>query len=48
MSRVRNADEFLLQFRGIRKAYEDLFAPRVAQIRKNYAIGFIEIEETSP
>jgi hypothetical protein len=37
MSRVRNADEFFLRFRGIRKAYEDVFAPRVAQIREDYA-----------
>jgi hypothetical protein len=33
VSRVRNADEFLLRFRGIRKAYEDHVAPLIAQIR---------------
>ena len=37
MSRVRNANEFLLGFRKIRKAYEDIFAPRVAQLRSKYA-----------
>lgn len=37
MSRVRNADEFLLRFRGIRKAYEELFANRIAQIRQKFA-----------
>lgn len=37
LSRVRNADEFLLRFRGIRNKYEMLFAPRIAQIRGKYA-----------
>ncbi len=37
MSRVRNADEFLLRFRKVRKAYEDIFAHRIAQVRAQYA-----------
>jgi hypothetical protein len=36
MSQARNADEFLLRFRGIRKAYEDHIAPLVAKIREEY------------
>jgi hypothetical protein len=35
VSRVRNADEFLLEFRRIRKAYEGLF-PLITQIRAKY------------
>lgn len=35
MSRVRNADDFLLRFREIQQAYEYLFSPRITQIRRN-------------
>jgi hypothetical protein len=37
MSRVRNADEFLLSFRRISVDYQRLFAPRIEQIRRTYS-----------
>jgi len=36
MSRIRNADEFLQRFREIREKYDDLFAPSIAELRKQY------------
>jgi hypothetical protein len=42
VSRVRNADEFLLRFRKIRDDYERLFGPRTAEIRKKYTESPIE------
>ena len=36
MSRVRNADAFLLRFRGSRKTYEKIFAKRIADIRQKF------------
>jgi len=39
MSRVRNADEFLLCFRRISADYERDFGPRLSQIRRQYAGG---------
>ena len=37
MSRVRNADEFLLRFRKACDDYNRLFGPRVAKVRAEYA-----------
>ena len=37
MSRVRNADESLLQFRKAFGDYNQLFGPRVAKVRAQYA-----------
>ncbi|GIX08261.1 MAG: hypothetical protein KatS3mg115_2664 [Candidatus Poribacteria bacterium] len=37
MSRVRNANEFLLRFRELSGNYERLFAPRIAEVRRRYA-----------
>lgn len=37
MTRVRNANEFLLRLRRISEDYERLFAPCIAQIREKYA-----------
>jgi len=37
MSRVRNADDFLLLFRGIKERYESVFAPLVAKIKGTFA-----------
>jgi hypothetical protein len=46
MSLVRNADEFLLEYRRIWEKYETLFAPRIAKIRAMYVgeseEGFLE------
>ena len=39
MSRIRNADEFLLKFRQICGNYERIFGPRIAEIRQKYASG---------
>jgi len=39
MSRVRNADEFLLRFRRISADYERDFGPRLSHIRRQYAGG---------
>lgn len=36
MSRVRNADEFLLAFRNISAQYDEFFAPRIAGVRQKY------------
>jgi hypothetical protein len=36
VSRVRNADEFLLQLRKISGDYKRIFGPQVAEIRKKY------------
>jgi hypothetical protein len=46
VSRVRNADEFLLCFRRISGEYEQIFGPRLSQIRKKYA-GEPEEEEVN-
>ena len=37
MNRVRNADEFLLRLRQIKGEYENIFAPELERIRKQYA-----------
>jgi len=37
MSRVRNADEFLIRFRKIQGDYERIFGSRIAKIRSQYA-----------
>ena len=37
MSQVRNADDFLLEFRKIRADYDGAFGPRIAEIRTKYA-----------
>ena len=37
MSRVRNADDFLLQYRKICNKYEQIFGPRLAEVRRIYA-----------
>ncbi|RLI52964.1 MAG: hypothetical protein DRP09_16830 [Candidatus Thorarchaeota archaeon] len=39
MSRIRNADEFLLKFRQICRNYERIFGSRIAEIRQKYASG---------
>lgn len=36
MTRTRNSDDFLLQIRGIQKAYRGTFAPQIARIRSKY------------
>jgi len=36
VSRVQNADDFLLRFRAIRTDYQDLFATRITAIRAKY------------
>ena len=36
MSRVRNANEFLLKFRKIQQGYRKLFAPRIKSVRLKY------------
>jgi len=46
VSRVRNADEFLLRFRRISGEYAQTFGPRLSQIRKKYA-GEPEEEEVN-
>lgn len=48
MSRVRNADEFLLRFRGISGEYEQIFGPRLSKIRAKY-VGILQetlVQET--
>lgn len=36
MSRIRNADEFLVRFRAIQNDYDNRFAPHVARLRAGY------------
>ena len=37
MSRIRNGNEFLIKFVEIREAYEDIFAPRLEELRSRFA-----------
>jgi len=40
--RVRNADDFLREFRKIRERYETYFGPRIADIRNQYRLTPVE------